>query len=66
MSNSSKGAAQPMAEDAALAELRHEMTLDGLADVDAGRLIDHEPMIAWVESLGANNPLPPPTPRSKS
>ena len=60
MSNSSKGAEQPMAEDAALAELRHKMTLDGLADVDAGRLIDHECVLAWVDSLGTDNPLPPP------
>ncbi|WP_055048929.1 CopG family ribbon-helix-helix protein [Devosia sp. A16] len=38
-------------------------TLEGLADVDAGRLIDHEDMVAWANSLGTDKPLPPPVPR---
>lgn len=42
-------------------EERHRLTLEGLADVDAGRLIDHERVLAWAESLGTDNPLPPPT-----
>jgi predicted transcriptional regulator len=39
------------------------MTLEGLADVDAGRLIDGEDMAAWGASLGTENELPPPQPR---
>jgi predicted transcriptional regulator len=44
-----------------LEEHRHQMTLEGLADVDAGRVIDHELVRAWAESLGSANPLPKPT-----
>lgn len=42
---------------------RHRMTLEALADVDAGRLIDHRTILAWAESLSADGPgnsLPPP------
>lgn len=45
-----------------LEEERHRMTLEALADVDAGRLIDHRDMVAWADSLGTENPLPPPRP----
>lgn len=38
---------------------RHRMTLEALADVDAGRLIDHKDILAWVDSLATNNSLPP-------
>lgn len=41
-------------------EERHRLTLEALADVDAGRLIDHQSIVAWAESLGTDNPLPPP------
>ena len=41
-------------------EERHKLTLEALADVDAGRVIDHESVRAWAESLGTDNPLPPP------
>jgi predicted transcriptional regulator len=44
-------------------EEKHRLTVEGLADVDAGRLIDHEDMLAWAKSLGTDNPLPPPTAR---
>jgi len=40
-------------------------TLEGLADVDAGRLIDHEDMVAWANSLGTDKPLPPPLPSKR-
>jgi predicted transcriptional regulator len=30
----------------------HKRTLEGLADVDAGRLIDHELVQVWADSLG--------------
>ena len=32
-------------------ERRHKMTLEGLADVDAGRVVDHSEIVAWVEGL---------------
>ncbi len=44
-----------------LEEERHRMTLEALADVDAGRLIDHEAVRAWADSLSTDNPLPPPS-----
>ncbi|OAI13660.1 CopG family transcriptional regulator [Methylomonas lenta] len=30
---------------------RHQLTLDGLADVDVGRVIDHASVAAWAKSL---------------
>jgi predicted transcriptional regulator len=42
-------------------EERHRLTLEALASVDAGQVIDHERVLAWVDSLGTDNPLPPPT-----
>lgn len=42
-------------------EEKHRRTLAGLADIDAGRVISHERMVDWAESLGTDNPLPPPT-----
>ena len=42
-------------------EERHKLTLQALASVDAGHVIDHERVLAWVDSLGTDNPLPPPT-----
>jgi predicted transcriptional regulator len=42
---------------------RHRLTLEGLADVDAGRLVDHEAIPAWAESLGTAHPLPLPQPK---
>lgn len=43
-----------------LEEERHRMTLEALADVDAGRVIDHQAIQAWADSLGTDKPLPPP------
>ena len=43
-----------------LEEERHRMTLDALADVDAGRVIDQERVQRWAESLSSDTPLPPP------
>ncbi len=36
----------------------HRRTLEGLADLDAGRLIDHELVQAWADSLGTGHELP--------
>jgi predicted transcriptional regulator len=41
-------------------EERHRLTLEALADVDAGRVIDHQAVQAWADSLGTDKPLPPP------
>jgi hypothetical protein len=30
---------------------RHALTLEALADVDAGRLVDHAVVAAWAETL---------------
>lgn len=42
-------------------EERHRMTLEALADVDAGRVIDHQSIQAWADSLSTDTPLPPPS-----
>ena len=36
------------------------MTLQALADVDAGRVIAHQTIQAWADSLGTDKPPPPP------
>ena len=36
-----------------LEEQRHQFTLDGLADVDAGRVVDHAKVEAWVKKVTA-------------
>jgi len=41
-------------------EERNRLTQEALADVDAGEVIEHQAVQAWADSLGANNPLPPP------
>ena len=41
-------------------EERHKLTLEALADVDAGRVIDHQAIQAWADSLGTDKPLSPP------
>jgi predicted transcriptional regulator len=33
---------------------------EGLADVQAGRLVDGESMLRWLESWGTDGELPPP------
>jgi predicted transcriptional regulator len=35
----------------ALEEKRHRLTLEALADVDAGRTLEHDELERWVESL---------------
>jgi predicted transcriptional regulator len=41
-------------------EERRQLTLEALADVDAGRVIDHQAVQAWADSLDSDNPLPAP------
>ncbi len=41
-------------------EERNRLTREALADVDAGRLIDHQAVQAWADSLDTDQPLPLP------
>lgn len=40
-------------------EERSRLTREALADVDAGRVVDHQAAQAWADSLDDENPLPP-------
>jgi predicted transcriptional regulator len=42
------------------AQRMYRETLEGLADVEAGRVIDGDKVMAWIESWGSDNELPPP------
>ena len=42
-------------------EGRRRLTLDALADVDAGRFIDRQVVQTWADSLDTENPLPLPS-----
>jgi predicted transcriptional regulator len=44
-------------------EERDRLTREALADVDAGRVLDHDDVQAWAESLGAGEPKPLPAAR---
>jgi predicted transcriptional regulator len=41
-------------------EERSRLTHEALADVDAGRVIDHQAVQAWADSLSTDAPLPVP------
>lgn len=41
-------------------EERSRLTREALADVDAGRVIDHQRMQDWADSLDTETPLPAP------
>lgn len=41
-------------------EERHRLTLEGLADVTAGRVVDQADVETWATSLNTANPLPVP------
>ncbi len=38
-------------------EERSRLTREALADVDAGKVIDHQSVQAWADSLGTDQPL---------
>ncbi|HEX5484694.1 MAG TPA: ribbon-helix-helix domain-containing protein [Limnobacter sp.] len=44
----------------ALEEERDRLTQEALADVDADRVIDHQAVQAWADSLDSDQPLPVP------
>ena len=39
-------------------EERERLTREALGDVDAGRVIDHQAVQAWADSLSTDEPLP--------
>jgi len=41
-------------------EERDHLTQEALVDVDFGRVIDHQVVQAWADSLGTDQPLPVP------
>lgn len=41
-------------------EERDRLTREALADIDAGRVIDHQAVQAWADSLSTDQPLPLP------
>jgi predicted transcriptional regulator len=41
-------------------EERSRLTREALTDVDAGRVIDHQVVQTWADSLGTEQPLPSP------
>ena len=41
-------------------EERSRLTQEALADVDAGRVIEHQAVLAWADSLSTDTPLPMP------
>jgi predicted transcriptional regulator len=43
-------------------EERRRLTLEALEDVDAGHVIDHQEVLAWVDSLDTDMSMPLPRP----
>ncbi len=43
-----------------LEDERIRLTMEAMADVDAGRVIDHQAVQAWASSLDTDKPLPVP------
>lgn len=51
---------QALADWIAQEEERNRLTYEALADVDAGRVADHQAVQAWADSLSTDKPLPTP------
>ena len=51
-----------MAEPQRSVRLRRRLTLEGLADVEGGYVIEHRIVKAWADSLGTAKELPAPQP----
>ncbi|SEA30940.1 CopG family ribbon-helix-helix protein [Alkalimonas amylolytica] len=51
---------QALAAWVAQEEEHDRLTREALADVDAGRLVDHQAVQAWAKSLATEQPLPLP------
>lgn len=41
-------------------EERYRLTLEGLSDVKAGRIVSHSEVQSWIQSLGTEHELSPP------
>ena len=41
-------------------EEKHRLTMEGVADIEAGRVVDDAEVEAWIESLDTDNPRPLP------
>lgn len=54
---------QALSEWVSQEEYRNQLTREAMADVDAGRVIDHQVVQAWADSLNTSNPLPAPVVR---
>jgi len=48
-----------MAEGIDRRQRHHALTLEGMADVDAGRFIDQAAIEAWADSLDKDSPASP-------
>ncbi len=44
-----------------LDEAKRLSVMEGLADIEAGRVVPHSEVKAWLESWGTENELPPPS-----
>jgi predicted transcriptional regulator len=55
---------QALADWVSQEEERDRLTREAMADVDAGRVVDHQAVMAWVKSLDGDNPLPLPVPHA--
>jgi predicted transcriptional regulator len=42
-------------------EERTRLTLEGLAEIESGRVIEHSEIEKWADSLDSDHPLTPPT-----
>ena len=51
---------QALASWVELEEERYRLTLEALAEVDAGNLVDHQQVQNWAKSLDNDRPLPVP------
>ena len=51
---------QALANWVELEEERRRLTLEAMADVDEGNVVDQEDIDKWVASLGTDDPLPRP------
>jgi predicted transcriptional regulator len=54
---------QALADWVGWEEEKRRLTLDAIAEVDAGHFIEDAEVAAWIESLDTDEPLSPPVPR---
>lgn len=46
-------------------EQKKRLTREAMSDVDGGRVVDHEAVLVWAESLCSEWPLPTPSPKTR-